>query len=58
MGGSIPVCIKKLAHVIEEKAATTKDLYLTAVPFLEFLSLRNALNQGMFYVMFNLSTNL
>ena len=58
MDGSIPVCIKKLTHVIEEKAATTKDLYLTAVPFLEFLSLRNALNQGMFCVMFNASRNL
>lgn len=58
LGGSIPVCIEKLAIAVEEKAATTKDLYLTAVPFHEFLSLRNALNQGMLYFMFNASRNL
>eukprot|EP00794_Sanderia_malayensis_P008009 gene8008-8868_t len=42
----IPVCIQKLVQFVEDKAKQTQNIYLNAVPFLEILSLRNALNQA------------
>ncbi|XP_065069881.1 phosphatidylinositol 3-kinase regulatory subunit alpha-like [Rhopilema esculentum] len=43
---SVPLTLKNLVMAIEEQGMSTKDLYLTGVPFLELLSLRNALNQA------------
>lgn len=44
-GGTTALIIKKLIAAVEEKGLT-KDIYLTTVPFLELLNMRNALNQG------------
>lgn len=42
----IPIGIQKMVDAIEKSSLKTKDIYFNAAPFLELLSMRNALNQG------------
>ena len=44
--GNPTLIIKKLVKAVEEKGLELKDVYLSPVPFLELLVMRNALNQG------------
>lgn len=42
----IPIGIQKMVDAIEKSSLKTKDIYFNAAPFLELLSMRNALNQA------------